>query len=126
MAQTVAALQNDYDLRTSPPPLTYSPLTLFHLLVLRCPRYTRQEVEVNFHQNPKSLPMRWCRPLLLPLLVGVGILAAGALGQQSSPPPAQPSAAAKPAPTPPKPPTPDPAAGKILDEAIQAKRLDWV
>ena len=70
--------------------------------------------------------MRWCRPLLLPLLVGVGILAAGALGQQSSPPPAQPAGTAKPAPTPPKPPTPDPAAGKILDEAIQAKRLDWV
>jgi hypothetical protein len=63
---------------------------------------------------------------LLPLLVGVGILAAGALGQQSSPPPSQPAGTPKPAPTPPKPSTPDPAAAKILDEAIQAKRLDWI
>src|SRR6266702_971036 len=53
------------------------------LLPTRCPRYTRQEVEVNFHQTRKSLPMRWSRPLLLPLLVGVGIIVAGAMGQQS-------------------------------------------
>ena len=71
------------------------------------------------------------------MLVGVGILAAGALGQQSTPPaqtpgtgqPAetgQPAGTAKPAPPPFKPATADPAATKILEEAIKAKRLDWI
>jgi len=69
--------------------------------------------------------MRWSRPLLLPMLVGVGILAAGAMGQQSAPP-TQPAGTAKPAPPPLKPVTADPAASKILEEAIQAKRLDWI
>jgi hypothetical protein len=68
--------------------------------------------------------MRWYRSLLLPMVVGVGIIVAGAMGQQTAPP-AQPSPAPKPA-TPPKPPTPDPVGVKILDEALQAKRLDWV
>ncbi len=69
--------------------------------------------------------MRWCRPLLLPLLVGVGIIVAGAMGQQSTPP-AQPAGTAKPTPPPFKPAMADPAASKILEEALQAKRLDWV
>src|SRR5439155_2147039 len=101
------------------------PVSENSLLPTRCPRYTRQEVEVNFHQNRKSLPMRWSRPLLLPLLVGVGILAAGAMGQQPTPP-AQPAGTPKPAPPPFKPATADPAASKILEEALQAKRLDWI
>jgi hypothetical protein len=69
------------------------------------------------------------------MLVGVGILAAGALGQQSTPPAqtpaqtpgtAQPPGIAKPAPPPFKPATADPAASKILEEALQAKKLDWI
>jgi hypothetical protein len=72
--------------------------------------------------------MRWSRPLLLPMLVGVGIVVAGAMGQQSQQPtpPAQPPGAAKPTPPPLKPVTADPAASKILEEAIGAKRLDWI
>jgi hypothetical protein len=67
--------------------------------------------------------MRWSQSLLLPMLVGVGIIVAGAMAQQSAPP-AQPAPATKPA-TPLKPPTADPAGSKILDEA-QAKRYDWI
>lgn len=71
--------------------------------------------------------MRWYRSLLLPLLVGVGIIVAGAMGQQTPPPaPVAPGAQPAPPPKPPKPPTPDPAGTKILEEALQAKRLDWV
>lgn len=92
--------------------------------------YTRQEVVWNFHQKQKSLPMRWYRSLLLPMVVGVGIIVAGALGQQTAPPtPAAPGAQSTPPakpPTPPTPPTPDAAGTKILEEALQAKRLDWV
>jgi hypothetical protein len=74
--------------------------------------------------------MHWYRSLLLPLLVGVGIIVAGAMGQQSAPPAqvppgAQPAAPPKP-PPPPTPPSPDSAGVKFLEEAIQAKRLDWV
>ncbi len=68
--------------------------------------------------------MRWYRSLLLPMVVGVGIIVAGAMGQQTTPP-TQSTPAPKPA-TPPKPPTPDPAGAKILEEALQAKRLEWV
>jgi hypothetical protein len=68
--------------------------------------------------------MRWYRSLLLPMVVGVGIIVAGAMGQQSAPP-AQVAPNAKPA-TPSKPPTPDPAGAKVLEEALQAKSLEWV
>jgi len=68
--------------------------------------------------------MRWYRSLLLPMVVGVGIIVAGAMGQQSAPP-AQVAPNAKPA-TPPKPPTPDPAGAKVLEEALQAKSLEWI
>jgi len=71
--------------------------------------------------------MRWYRSLLLPMVVGVGIIVAGAMGQQTAPP-TQPAPGTKPAtsPKPPAAPTPDPAGIKILDEALKAKRLDWV
>src|SRR5262249_21194486 len=39
---------------------------------------------------------------------------------------AQPAGTAKPAPPPLKPATADPAASKILEEALQAKPLDWI
>jgi len=68
--------------------------------------------------------MRWYRSLLLPMVVGVGIIVAGAMGQQSAPP-AQVAPNAKPV-TPPKPPTSDPAGAKVLEEALQAKNLEWI
>jgi len=68
--------------------------------------------------------MRWYRSLLLPMVVGVGIIVAGAMGQQTAPP-TQPAPPPQPV-TPPKPPTPDPAGAKILEEALKAKRLDWI
>jgi hypothetical protein len=67
------------------------------------------------------------RNFLLPMVVGVAIIVAGAMAQQTSPPspPAGPPPAAK-TPPPPKPPQADPAATKVLDEAVNAKQLDWV
>jgi hypothetical protein len=47
------------------------------------------------------------------------------MGQQSTPP-AQAPGATKPAPPPFKPAVPDPAATKILEEAIKTKRLEWI
>jgi hypothetical protein len=71
--------------------------------------------------------MRWYRSLLLPLLVGVGIIVAGAMAQQTAPPtPPAPGAQSTPPPKPPTPPVADAAGTKILEEALQAKRLDWV
>jgi hypothetical protein len=67
------------------------------------------------------------RNFLLPMVVGVGIIVAGAMAQQSTPPtpPAGPQPAAK-TPPPPKPPQADPAATKVLDDAVNAKQFDWV
>jgi hypothetical protein len=64
------------------------------------------------------------------MLVGVGIIVAGAMAQQTSPPtpPAAPPPATK-TPSPPPPPKPaqaDPAATKVLDDAVNAKQFDWV
>src|SRR5260370_6308526 len=97
------------------------------LLPTYFPGYTRPEVALNFRQKPKSLPMHSYRNLLLPMVVGVAIIVAGAMAQQTSPPspPAEPPPAAK-APPSPKPPQADPAATKVLDEAVNAKQLDSV
>ncbi len=67
------------------------------------------------------------RNFLLPMVVGVAIIVAGAMAQQTSPPstPAGPPPAAK-IPPPAKPPQADPAATKVLDDAVNAKQLDWV
>jgi hypothetical protein len=83
--------------------------------------------------------MQSYRTLLLPMLVGVAIIVAGAMAQQTSPPnqPSKSPADAKAAsgqagktsadiPPPPKPPQADPAATKVLDNAVNAKRFDWV
>lgn len=81
-------------------------------------------VAANFHQIRKALRTPRCRFLqffLLPGLIATTLLLTGALGQQTSPP-------AKPLPPAPPPPTADPAAERVLTQAIEQldpSKLGW-